>query len=69
MLTHHKTFVHRTSGEIDDSRREHLRLYDADELAAELRAAGFADVETYGGWSGAPASARDELLVVCARRP
>lgn len=69
MLTHRKTFVHRTSGEIDDTRREHLRLYDAGELGAELRSAGFADVETHGDWSGASPSPNDELLIVRARRP
>ena len=68
VLTHHKTFVHRTSGEIDDSRREHLRLYDAAEVAAELRTAGFGEIATYGGWSDAAPSPGDELLVVCALR-
>ncbi len=68
VLTHRKTFVHRTSGEIDDSRREHLRLYDAAEIEADLRAAGYEGTELYGDWSGAPCSPDDELLVVCARR-
>ncbi|HEV7807750.1 MAG TPA: class I SAM-dependent methyltransferase [Solirubrobacteraceae bacterium] len=69
VLSHRKTFVHRTSGEIDDSRREHLRLYDADELDAELRAAGFVDVRAHGDWTGRAPAPDDELLVVCARRP
>ena len=68
VLSHHKTFVHRTSGEIDEGRHEHLRLYDAAELDVELRAAGFADVEAHGGWTGEPCGADDELLVVCGRR-
>jgi SAM-dependent methyltransferase len=69
VLTHHKTFVHRVSGAIDDGRQEHLRLYNADELTADLQAAGFGEVSAYGDWSGGPCSPRDELLVICARRP
>src|SRR5918997_592170 len=68
VLSHHKTFVHRTSGEIDEGRHEHLRLYDAAELEVELRAAGFAEMEAHGDWTGGPCGADDELLVVCGRR-
>jgi hypothetical protein len=61
--------VHRETGEVDDTRREHLRLYDLGELDAELRSAGFGDVTACGDWTGAPYAEDDELLIVCARRP
>jgi SAM-dependent methyltransferase len=69
ILHHRKLFVHRTSGAIDDSRREHLRLYTLEELSALLAEAGFGDVEAAGGWDGEPYDdAASELLVVSARR-
>lgn len=68
VLTHRKMFVHRTDGSIDDSRREHLRLYDEAAIRQDLEAAGFADVEAFGGWHAAPASPEDELLVVTSTR-
>ncbi|WP_026909684.1 class I SAM-dependent methyltransferase [Patulibacter minatonensis] len=67
VLTHRKTFVHRTTGEIDEGRREALRLYSTEELTTLLGEAGFADVETFAGWDGAPYD-DGELLVVTARR-
>ena len=63
-----KLFVHRTSGEIDDSRREHLRLYTLAELTALLAEAGFEQVEAAGGWRGEPyEEGTSELLIVSAR--
>lgn len=67
VLTHRKTFVHRTTGEIDEGRREALRLYATSDLTALLKDAGFGDVETFAGWDGAPYD-DGELLVVTARR-
>jgi SAM-dependent methyltransferase len=69
ILSHRKTFVHRVTGEVDATRQEHLRLYDAGELDAELRAAGFDGVTAWRDWTGEPYRDGDELLVVCARRP
>lgn len=68
VLTHRKTFVHRTSGEVDDSRREHLRLYRTQEIRAELEASGFGDVAEFGGWDERSHAPEDELVVITARR-
>jgi SAM-dependent methyltransferase len=64
VLHHRKVFVHRTAGTVDDSRREHLRLYEPKELRSEIAEAGFADVELFDGWSGDD----DTLTVLTARR-
>jgi SAM-dependent methyltransferase len=69
VLSHHKTFVHRTEGTIDDTRREHLRLYDEAAIRAEVSEAGFAGLEVFGGWEERPPGEDDEILVVAARRP
>jgi SAM-dependent methyltransferase len=67
VLHHDKLFVHRTSGEIDDTRREHLRLYSLDELEALLTEAGFENVQAAGGWKGESYDeGTSELLVVTA---
>jgi SAM-dependent methyltransferase len=69
VLDHRKTFVHRTTGEIDTGRSERLRLYDAPSLSALLGAAGFDRVELHGGWDGGPyADGADATLVATARR-
>jgi SAM-dependent methyltransferase len=68
VLTHDKTFIHRTNGTVDDTRREHLRLYDEEGIRAVLADAGFSDTEAFGGWQEDPAGPDDELLVVAARR-
>jgi SAM-dependent methyltransferase len=68
VLTHHKTFVHRSTGEVDASRREHLRLYDGPALRQALVAAGFGDVELFGDWAGRRYEPDDELLIAAARR-
>jgi SAM-dependent methyltransferase len=67
ILTHRKTFIHRTSGEIDDTRREHIRLYDGPTVKTALSDAGFGDVELFGDWTGKPYEASDELLIAVAR--
>jgi SAM-dependent methyltransferase len=67
VLTHRKTFVHRTSGAIDEGRSERLVLYTADTLRPLLTDAGFAGVEVREGWGPEPYAGGD-LLVVSAVR-
>lgn len=68
-LRHDKTFVHRGTGQIDESRREHLRLYGERELRELVEAAGFSALEVHGDWHGTPyAEGEHELLVAAARR-
>ena len=67
MLTHDKTFVHRTSGAIDEGRRERLMLYSDEQLRELLGGAGFVDVDLREGWSEAPYDG-GEVMVVLARR-
>lgn len=68
ILTHHKTFIHRTTGEVDSGRRERLRLYTPGELEELVGAAGFTGVRLYDRWSGRPYSDGHEI-VVTARLP
>jgi SAM-dependent methyltransferase len=68
VLAHTKTFVHRTSGAIDDGRRERLFLYTPDSISTVLRGAGFSDVRLYEGWSR-DAYRGGEVMLVKARRP
>ena len=67
VLTHDKTFVHRTSGAIDAGRRERLMLYSDQQLRELLDDAGFVDVELREGWTEAPYDG-GEVMVVLARR-
>jgi SAM-dependent methyltransferase len=67
VLTHRKTFVHRTTGEIDDTRGEHLRLYDGPSVTTALSQAGFGGVELFGDWAGKAYEPSDELLIAVAR--
>lgn len=66
VLVHDKTFVHRTTGLVDEGRREHLTLYSPDQVRALLASTGFIEVELYDGWSDRP-YAGGETLVVTAR--
>lgn len=68
VLTHTKTFVHRTTGEIDEGRTERLMLYSPEAITRLVTEAGFADVELREGWSPDPYRG-GELTVVLARRP
>lgn len=68
ILAHHKTFVHRSTGEIDRGRSEHIRLYDPPGIRAELQETGYDDIATYGDWSGRAHRPDDEQLIVIARR-
>ncbi|HMJ33483.1 MAG TPA: class I SAM-dependent methyltransferase [Baekduia sp.] len=67
VLSHHKTFVHRETGEVDGSRREHLRLYDGPALRHALEAAGFCHLALFGDWAGHAYDPGDELLIAVAR--
>jgi SAM-dependent methyltransferase len=68
ILTHAKTFIHRTTGEIDQGRREQLYLYAPASIEAILRSVGFREVRLYEGWSANPYRG-GEVMVVEARRP
>ena len=63
LLDHHKIFVHRTSGEVDSGRRERLRLYSAEELAALLERCGMTTVEVFEGWTDRPYSGGETMVV------
>jgi SAM-dependent methyltransferase len=67
-LTHRKTFIHRSDGEVDEGREERLTLYDAASAAALLTAAGLTDIGAFEGWSDQPYSG-GETLVITARTP
>lgn len=66
VLLHEKTFVHRTTGEIDSGRAEQIVLYDPQSLTDLLREGGFVDVQTYEGWTSQPYAGGD-VLVATAR--
>jgi len=68
ILTHHKTFIHRTSGDVDTGRSDRLYLYDPASLGELLEQAGMTDFRFFDGWTQTPY--RDgELLIATARRP
>lgn len=69
VLTHAKTFIHRTEGRIDDGRRERLVLYTPQTLDALLREAGFGNPSFHEGWTDAPYSGGETLVVVARRDP
>jgi SAM-dependent methyltransferase len=65
VLAHHKTFVHRTDGSIDEGRSERLVLHTPETISALLLGCGFSGVRCFEGWS--PDEYRDgEVLVVTA---
>jgi SAM-dependent methyltransferase len=67
-LTHTKTFIHRTTGQIDEGRRERLYLYTPDAIRSVLRGAGFTDVRLFEGWTDEPYRG-GAVMVVVATRP
>lgn len=67
ILTHEKTFIHRSTGEIDSGRRERLYLYTEQTVSEPLVAARFREVQFFDGWSGEPYSG-GEVMVVTARK-
>jgi SAM-dependent methyltransferase len=68
ILLHDKTFIHRTTGEIDEGRRERLKLYSELELRAILGDAGFSDVACAEGWSTTPYGGGEAMVVTAHRR-
>lgn len=66
VMTHEKTFIHRTSGKIDSGRFEQIVLYDPQSLTDLLHEGGFVDVRTYEGWTSQPYAGGD-VLVATAR--
>jgi SAM-dependent methyltransferase len=68
VLTHEKTFVHRTDRRIDSGRHERLYLYTEETLMELLLDAGFETVRAYEGWSAEP-YAGGEVMVVTAVTP
>lgn len=67
LLVHEKTFIHRTTGQVDAGRHERLWLYTEEALTELVRLAGFHDIKAYEGWSGA-AYAGGEVLVLAMRK-
>jgi hypothetical protein len=68
VLTHEKTFVHRTSGRIDSGRHERLHLYDRATAVELLASAGFAEIRVHEGWTEDDYRG-GEVMVVTAVRP
>lgn len=68
VLLHTKTFIHRTSGEVDSGRRERLALYTESGLRQLLSRAGFVQISCRDGWSDRPYLG-SETMVVTARAP
>ena len=68
ILTHEKTFIHRTSGIVDSGRLERLYLYTAQTVTRLLLEAGFGDVRAYEGWT-TDAYDGGEVMVVTGLRP
>jgi SAM-dependent methyltransferase len=66
-LTHSKTFIHRTTGEVDAGRCERLALYSEAELRKLIADTGLTDVVCREGWTDRP-YAGGESLVLTARR-
>ena len=67
VLAHEKTFVHRTTGEVDSGRRERLLLYTPESITALLEEAGFRDLELLEGWTRSRYAGGDELVVTALK--
>jgi len=68
ILTHTKTFIHRSGGSIDAGRQERLRLYTEEDLTRLLLEGNFDEVRAYEGWSAEPYE-DGEIMVVTALKP
>lgn len=68
VLSHAKTFLHRTDGTVDAGRAEDLYLYGPDEIRGLLDRAGFDGVECLEGWSERPYDGGPTLVVLARRR-
>lgn len=69
LLHHQKTFIHRTTGEVDDSREETVRIWTNDELAALVKSAGFVPLSLHDRWSDAPPAPGSPAVVLVAAAP
>jgi SAM-dependent methyltransferase len=67
ILTHEKTFIHRTSGEVDSGRLERLYLYTPEGIESLLLQVGFRSVEIFEGWSETPYSGGEQMVVTAFR--
>jgi SAM-dependent methyltransferase len=67
ILTHAKTFVHRTETIVDSGRVEQIVLYTSTTLRALLERTGYVEIELYEGWTERPYEG-GELLVATGRR-
>jgi SAM-dependent methyltransferase len=67
VLVHEKTFIHRTSGQIDEGRREQLQLYTPEVLERLLQEAGFVEIALFDGWTNEPYAGGDELVVTALK--
>jgi SAM-dependent methyltransferase len=67
VLTHEKTFIHRTSGEVDQGRREKLYLYSRDDLEALLVEAAFREIRFFEGWTDEQYAGGDVLVVTALK--
>jgi SAM-dependent methyltransferase len=68
LLVHSKTFIHRTTGEVDVGRRESLELYSEARLGELLSGAGLIEICCRDGWTDTPYDGA-ETMVVTARAP
>lgn len=66
ILTHIKTFIHRTTGQVDTGRRERLMIYSMQEISHILRHAGFDQIVGHEGWTETSYESA-ETMVVTAR--
>jgi SAM-dependent methyltransferase len=66
ILVHEKTFIHRTTGEIDAGRRERLMLYTQQQITGLLADAGLTEIVCRDGWTDRPYCG-SETMVVTAR--
>jgi SAM-dependent methyltransferase len=68
ILSHAKTFIDRTTGEVDSGRRERLKLYSEKEARALLAEAGLTEVTCREGWADRPYDG-GAAMVITARAP
>jgi SAM-dependent methyltransferase len=67
VLAHEKTFIHRTSGKVDQGRREQLYLYSPDDLEALLDEAGLRQISFFEGWTAEQYAGGDRLVVTALK--
>ena len=67
ILTHEKTFIHRSSGAVDGGRTERLRLYTEQSATEILVSQGFRHADVFADWSSTCYDG-GEVLVLLARK-